>query len=53
MLHIPPIKLLLLIAKQKPYKKAYILTKNIEEFSEKKFRRKGQQAEKDDRKGDS
>ena len=28
-------------------KKAYLLTKNIEEFSGKKFKRKGQQAEKD------
>ena len=38
---------LLLTAKQEPYKKAYLLTKNIEEFSGKKFRRKGQQAEND------
>ena len=47
MLHIPPTNLLLLTAKQEPYKKAYLLTKNIEEFSWKTFRRKGQQAEKD------
>ena len=48
MLHIPPTNLLLLTAKQEPYKKAYLLTKNIEEFSgKKKCRRKGQQAEKD------
>ena len=31
--HIPPTHLLLLTAKQEPYKKAYLLTKNIEEFS--------------------
>ena len=47
MLHIPPTNWLLLTAKQEPYKKAYLLTKNIEEFSGKKFRRKGQQAEND------
>ena len=35
-------------AKQESYKKAYLLTKNIEEFSGKKFRRKGQQAENDE-----
>ena len=35
MLHIPPTNLLLLTAKQEPYKKAYLFTKNIEEFSEK------------------
>ena len=33
MLHIPPTNLLLLTAKQEPYKKAYLLTQNIEEFS--------------------
>ena len=47
MLHIPPTNCLLLTAKQEPYKKAYLLTKNIEEFFWKKFRRKGQQAEND------
>ena len=47
-LHIPPTNCLLLTAKQEPYKKAYLLTKNIEEFSGKKFRRKDQQAEKDE-----
>ena len=47
MLHIPPTSSLLLTAKQEPYKKAYLLTKNIEEFSGKKIRRKGQQAEND------
>ena len=33
MLHIPPTNCLLLTAKQEPYKKAYLLTKNLEEFS--------------------
>ena len=33
MLHIPPTNCLLLTAKQEPYKKAYLLTKNIEDFS--------------------
>ena len=33
MLHIPPTNLLLLTAKQEPYKKAYLLKKNVEEFS--------------------
>ena len=33
MLHLPPTNLLLLAAKQEPYKKAYLSTKNIEEFS--------------------
>ena len=32
---------LLLTAKQEPYKKAYLLTKNIEEFSGKKVEKKG------------
>ena len=32
-LHIPPTNLFLLAAKEEPYKKAYLLTKNIEEFS--------------------
>ena len=51
MLHIPPTNLLLLTAKQEPYKKVYLLTKNIEEFSgesleekagrQKKIRQKG------------
>ena len=47
MLHIPPTNSLLLTAKQEPYKKAYLLTKNIEEFSGKSLEKKGQQAEKD------
>ena len=33
MLHIPPTNLLLIAAKQEPYKKAYLLMKNTEEFS--------------------
>ena len=33
MLHIPPTNLLLLAVKQEPYKKAYLLMKNIEKFS--------------------
>ena len=44
-LHITPTNLLLLAAEQEPYKKAYLLTKNIEDFPEKKFRRMEQQAE--------
>ena len=51
MLHIPPTNCLLLTAKQEPYKKAYLLTKNSEKFSGKKFRRKGQQAENDNTEG--
>ena len=47
MLRIPPTNCLLLAAKQEPYKKAYLLTKNIEGFFWKKFRREGQQAEND------
>ena len=35
MLHIPPTNLLLLAAKQEPYKKAFLLTKNIKVFSRK------------------
>ena len=58
MLHIPLTNLLLLAAKQKPYKKQkqnnnknYLLTKNIEEFSgEKKVRRMGQHAKRERKK---
>ena len=46
MLHTPPTNLLLLAAKQEPYRKAYLLTKNIGRFFWKKFRRMDQQAEK-------
>ena len=35
MLHIPPINVLLLAAKQEPYRKAYLLTRTISEFSRK------------------
>ena len=45
-LHIPSTNLLLLAVEQEPYKKAYLLMKNIEECSEKQFRRIDQQAEK-------
>ena len=38
MLHITPTNLLLLAAKQEPYKKVYFSTKNIEEFSGKSSR---------------
>ena len=44
MQHIPPTNLLL-AAKQEPYKKTYLLTKNLKNFLE-KVRRTGQQAEK-------
>ena len=51
MLHIPPTNCLLLTAKQEPYKKAYLLAKNIEEFSGKSLeervkRRKNDKTEK-------
>ena len=52
MLHMPPTNLLFLTAKQKPYKKAYLLTKNIEEFSGKSLEeRVSRQKKKEDRKG--
>ena len=41
MLHIPPTNSLLLTAKQEPYKKAHLLTKNTEEFSRKSLEKKG------------
>ena len=44
MLHIPPTNLLSLAAKQDPYKKSYLLTKNIGRIFWKKFRRMDQQA---------
>ena len=46
MLHIPPTNLLLLAAKQEPYKKAFLLTNNIGRIFWKKFRRMDQQTEK-------
>ena len=47
MLHIPPTNLLLLNAKQESYKKAYLFNEKYWRIFWKKFRRKGQQAEKD------
>ena len=47
MLHIPLTNSLLRTAKQEPYKKAYLLKKNMRRIFWKKFRRKGQKAEKD------
>ena len=46
MLQIPPNNLLLLATKQEPYKKAYLLTKNIGRIFWKQFSRMDQQAEK-------
>ena len=52
MLHIPPTNVLLLTAKQEPYKKAYLLTKNIEQFSGKSLEeRASRQKKRKDRKG--
>ena len=62
MLHIPPTNCLLLTAKQEPYKKAYLLTKNIEEFSGKSLEgpagrkredRKGNRTRQKNKRGDS
>ena len=52
MLHISLTNLLLLTAKQEPYKKAYLLTKNTGRIFWMKFRRMDQQAggKKEDRK---
>ena len=47
MLHIPPTKLLLLAAKQEPYKKSLSLNQKYWRIFWKRFRRKGQQADKD------
>ena len=47
MLHIPPTNLLLLAAKQEPYKKAYLLTKNTEEFSGKSLEERTSRQKKD------
>ena len=47
MLHTLPTNLLLLSTKKELYKKAHLLTKNIEDLFWKKFRRMDQQAEKD------
>ena len=48
MLHIPPTNLLILAANQEPYKKAYLLTKNIEEFSRKKVHENGSEGKKEE-----
>ena len=47
MLHILPTNLLLLAAKQEPYKKSLSLNEKYRRIFRKKFRRKDQQAEKD------
>ena len=47
MLHIPPTNLLLLTAEQEPYKKAYLLMKNIEEFSGKSSAEQASRQKKD------
>ena len=47
MLHIPPTNCLLLTAKQEPYKKAYLLTKNTEEFSGKSLEERTSRQKKD------
>ena len=48
-LHIPQTNLLLLAAKPEPYKKAYLLTKNIGRIFWEKFGRMDQQAEEQDK----
>ena len=63
MLHIPPTNCLLLTAKQGPYKKAYLSTKNVEEFSgksleerasrQKTIRQKGNRTSQKNKRGDS
>ena len=61
MLHIPPTNSFLLTAKQEPYKKAYLLMKNIEEFSGKSLEkrvsrqkdRKGNKTRQKNKRGDS
>ena len=51
MLQIPPTNCLLLTAKQEPHKKAYLLTKNIEEFSGKSLEERASRQKTIDRKG--
>ena len=46
-LHIPPTNLLLLAAKEESYKKAYLFTKNIEEFSGKSSEERTSRQKKD------
>ena len=48
-LYIPPTNLLLLAAKQEPYKKAYHLTKDIEEFSGKSLEERTSRQKKTER----
>ena len=47
MLHVPPTNLFLLAAKQESYKKAYLFTKNIEEFSGKSSEERTRREKKD------
>ena len=51
MLHIPPTNCLLQTAKQEPYKKAYLLTKNIQEFSGKSLEERASRQKKIRQKG--
>ena len=51
MLHIPPTNLLLLAAKQEPYKNAYLLMKNVEEFPGKCLEKGPAGRKREDRKG--
>ena len=50
MIHIPPTNLLLLAAKLEPFKTAYLLTKNIEDFSRKNNQENGPAGKKKKRK---
>ena len=49
MLHRPPTNCLLLAAKQEPYKKAYLVTKKLEEFSGKSLGEWASRQKKEDR----
>ena len=49
MLHIPPTNLLLLAAKQGPHKNAYLLMKNIKEFSGKSLEERTSRQKKTER----
>ena len=51
MLHIPLTNSLLLAAKQEPYEKAYLLTKNIEDFSGKSSEERARRQKKIKQKG--
>ena len=63
MLHIPPTNFYLLAAKQNPYQKAYLLTKNIQEFfwksseewtcRQKKIKQKSNRTRQKNKRGDS